>query len=356
MVEVVGEAAAEVAVQDGNHASSVGDHVAQAAVARKRKKSFKQRKALRLLARTGGNRMRIRKKDIGDNLAWALQSLPLFDDLFLGMQAMNLGMVHEFLLEIERNLLRELLELERTPPHTIFVSAVSQLWVFGVYELLRTWRQRADEVLIFAVRVSRATGNNRRKLLALKRSQLLGGSAEPLSSRYRWSQFRKAATDTNYGRKLREAIDRHELIFRRLEALRVSLAKHELPKQRGMPAIPAMMPGYGRIDEATGSIRWEYVLQGREVDALTRRGIAEQCLMLAKETRRPILKPEIQKKIQQFSRAAWHSYGVHRLVVTLRDGREQPGVYVAWCKEVIGVHGHPGIPFKLDDVVDVRLM
>lgn len=300
--------------------------------------------------------MRIKKKDIGDNLAWALQSLPLFDDLFISMQALNLGMVHEFLLEIEKDLLRDLLELERTPPNTIFVSAISHLWVFGVYELLRTWRQRANEVLNFAIKVSRATGSNRRKLLAFKKRQLLGGAIEPLAGHHRWSQFRKAATNKNYARKLREAIDRYELIFRRLEALRVSLAKHELPKQHGMPAIPAMMPGYGRIDEATGSIRWEYLLQGREVDALTRRGIAEQCLMLAKETRRPILKPEIQKKIQRLSRATWYSYGVHKLVVTLRDGREQPGVYVAWCKEVVGVQGHHGIPFNLEDVVDVRLM
>ncbi len=65
--------------------------------------------------------------------------------------------------------------------------------------------------------------------------------------------------------KLREAIDSYEVIFRRLEALRVSLAKHELPKQHGMPAIRAMAPGYGRIDEATGSIRWEYLVQGEKL-------------------------------------------------------------------------------------------
>ncbi|SRR5712692_2017564 len=208
--------------------------------------------------------MRIRKKDIGVNLAWALQSLPLFDDLFLSMQALNLGMVHEFLLEIEGDLLRELLEIEGTPPNTMFVSAISQLWVFGLYELLRTWRQRADEVLIFATRVSRTTGSNRRRVLALKERELLADSTERLSGHYRWSQFRKAATNTDYARKLREAIDRYEVIFRRLEALRVSLAKHELPKQHGMPAIRAMAPGYGRIDEATGSIRWEYLVQGRK--------------------------------------------------------------------------------------------
>lgn len=299
--------------------------------------------------------MRIRKKDIGDNLAWALQSLPLFDDLFLSMQAMNLGMVHEFLLEIERDMMREWLQAERTPPNILFVSAISQLWVFGIYELLRTWRQRAGEVLTFAAKISRTSRAERSVLLANKKIELLSGSNELLSSHYRWSQFGKAATNANGARKIREAVDRYELIFRRLGALRVSLAKHELPKQRGMPALPAMAPGYGRIDEGTGSIRWEYVLQGREVDVLTRRGIAEQCVMLAKETKRPILRPEIQEKIRRLQRATWHSYGVHRLVVTLRDGRDVPGVYVAWNKEVVGVDGHHGIPFKLEEVVNVRL-
>jgi hypothetical protein len=61
VVEVVGEAAAAVAVQDGNHASSVGSHVGQAVVARKRKEeSFEQRKALRLL-RGGIQRLALRR-------------------------------------------------------------------------------------------------------------------------------------------------------------------------------------------------------------------------------------------------------------------------------------------------------
>jgi hypothetical protein len=66
-----------------------------------------------------------------------LQSLRLFDDLAFTMQALNLGTVHEFLLHLENDLLRELIEFERTPPNTMFVSAISQLWVYGLYELLR---------------------------------------------------------------------------------------------------------------------------------------------------------------------------------------------------------------------------
>src|SRR5574337_1181491 len=83
-------------------------------------------------------------------LAEVLQSLPLFDDLYLRMQATNLQIVDGFLEEQELALLKEYLQLERTPiPFLMFVSALSQLWVFGVYELLRTWRHRVQSVLDF---------------------------------------------------------------------------------------------------------------------------------------------------------------------------------------------------------------
>jgi hypothetical protein len=81
----------------------------------------------------------------------ALQSLPLFDDLFLSMQALNLDIVDGFIEQMETDLLREYMELERTPVQSAtLVSAISQLWVFGLYELLRTWRQRVKEVIWFA--------------------------------------------------------------------------------------------------------------------------------------------------------------------------------------------------------------
>ncbi len=38
---------------------------------------------------------------------------------------------------------REYIEIERTPAQqAMFVSAQSQLWIFALYELLGTWRQR----------------------------------------------------------------------------------------------------------------------------------------------------------------------------------------------------------------------
>lgn len=89
-------------------------------------------------------------------LTEALQSLPLLeDDLYLRMQAFNLGIVDQLLKDMEGQLLSEHYKQEGTPVATAtVVSAVSQLWVFGLYELLRTWRQRAREVLRFGKEVA----------------------------------------------------------------------------------------------------------------------------------------------------------------------------------------------------------
>ena len=76
---------------------------------------------------------------------------------------------------------------------------------------------------------------------------------------------------------------------------------------------------------------------------------------MATDRRRPILMPELQAKIERFSNKTWHSYGIHQVVVRLRNGTEHRGVFVAWCKEVVRVKGHERIPFKLEDIVDVRL-
>ena len=83
-----------------------------------------------------------------ENLIYSsLKSLPLMkDDLYMSMQIMNLAIVDEFIRDCETQLLHEYIEKERTPTESaMFVSAQSQLWIFGIYELLRTWRQRSKK-------------------------------------------------------------------------------------------------------------------------------------------------------------------------------------------------------------------
>src|SRR5688500_9927863 len=82
-----------------------------------------------------------------------LRELPLLDEVFLGMQALNIHLVDGYLEQLEAELLQEYIERERTPTESaLFVSALSQMWVFATYELLRTWRQRVRDVLRWADR------------------------------------------------------------------------------------------------------------------------------------------------------------------------------------------------------------
>ncbi len=154
----------------------------------------------------------------------------------------------------------------------LFVSALSQMWIFATYELLRTWRQFVRD---------------------LKKA-----SAKPpndLSDGDQWFDhheaevfFRREATrlqsDPNFAAMLDEAFNNVEPLFRRIERLRMNLAKHEIPKKKGDKAGKlSIAPGYGRIDETDGSIYWfvdlgDVCIDGktyREQDQVSRRSIAD---------------------------------------------------------------------------------
>jgi len=183
--------------------------------------------------------------------------LPLFDDLFLSMQGQNVMLVDSYLRDLERDLLRELIEIERTPlPATLIVSALSQMWIFAVYELLRTWRQRVKD---------------------LKRDAQKPAGQQAVHSKlagpYYQGQLAHLRKKPAYAKELDRAVTLMEPLFRRIEALRMNLAKHEVPKLHG---VPAMAPGYGRIDGMTGSISWQVDLGNNLVDLVSRRSLADQ--------------------------------------------------------------------------------
>jgi len=285
------------------------------------------------------------------SLQVVLKSLPLFDELFLGMQAINLDMVDSFIESAEAELLRRYIEIERTPPETMFVSAVSQLWIFGVYELLRTWRQRVADLLNFAGSIHGLSDTEREARIEQRQEEIKRLSEHSVISP--WKDYDKVASDPAFGEALENAYDRSELLFRRLEALRVSLAKHEVPKTgkgRSM-GMYAMAPGYGRIDMTSGSIQWQIVLQGNEVDLVSRQDIADECRRLATHYSKTILPRSIQPKMKDIPK---HSYATKRVRLRLKNGEMVPGVLVAWDKQVVFVTNRDRLTFDALDVVDVE--
>jgi hypothetical protein len=280
-------------------------------------------------------------------LSETLRSMPLLDDLFLAMQALNIELVDDHIEEFETQLLREYIETERTPTVTaLFISALSQMWVFAVYELLRTWRQQIQELIAWGQTITSLEGPEREAALKRKRGEVERRAAETGDADRRWQLFARADDDA-FVDDLRAALNRTELTFRRIEAARLTLAKHEIPKSKRAYAVAA---GYGRIDMTTGSIQWSIELGRNETELISRRDLADELRALAEPNER-ILPVAVQAKVAAFERAG---YGFNKVVAVLRDGTEFPGVRVLWATEVVGADGHLGIPFAVEDVVDAR--
>jgi CBS domain-containing protein len=276
-----------------------------------------------------------------------LRGLPLLDEVFLGMQAMNVDVVDAYLEELEAQLLQEYIERDRMPIQSaLFLSALSQMWVFAVYELLRTWRQRIREVLRWAEELAALGDDEREVAVAAKRGEIERRASEARDAEVGWRVFDRA-DDAQFVEELWSASNRAELAFHDVEAVRMTLAKHEVPRQGG---VYAGAPGYGRIDMSNGSIYWQVELGRNEVTVLSRRGIADALRTISRPNDR-ILPVAIRERVTRMER---QSYGINRVAVVLDDGTEQRGVRVAWATEVVGVDGYDRLPFEVARIIDVR--
>jgi hypothetical protein len=59
----------------------------------------------------------------------------------------------------------------------------------------------------------------------------------------------------------------------------VTLAKHEIPKTKGLRAL---MPGYTRMDMTTGSLTWFILLKDDDSRIISRQGVVDSLMALAK--------------------------------------------------------------------------
>ncbi|MBU0656384.1 MAG: hypothetical protein KJ914_14775 [Gammaproteobacteria bacterium] len=191
-----------------------------------------------------------------------LRSLALFDDVFLNMQAMNIAMIDRFATDQEYALLAEYNEIEKTPTQSaMFVSAISQMWIFSLYELLRTWRERI------------------RKLIEAKKNGGLNYYIENhsreemnLAAMIRADHAKKMKEDENFEKLLIAHKEKMDGVFRLAGTIRITLAKHELPGKNNK--VPHM-PGYARIDGFCGAMNFEITHANNSFSFLSRRDIAD---------------------------------------------------------------------------------
>jgi hypothetical protein len=188
----------------------------------------------------------------------------LGDDPFLRMQAVNLDIVDQFLTDLEYKVLRELHQEERTPPSAFFLNAQSQMWIFAVYELLRTWVERAKDIIKWAV-----NGGLQHKLTRLQAEQK---DFLHFGREIRIEQLKAVIADPTLVDVLDRQIKHIHIQYGRLTYIRVSLAKHQIS---GKSKSVALNPGYGRINMWCGAL--DYALENGRVHlgTISRRDIAD---------------------------------------------------------------------------------
>ena len=219
-----------------------------------------------------------------ESIFQSLRGLLLFDDIFLQMQARNIDLVDSYLRDLEKSLLNEYEELERTPvASATFVSALSQLWIFGLYELLRTWVQRASDILklrarLHSIRNQPDYNKQKEKILEQRFRQSESARAQGATENiiYR-QQMIRIVEDESYGKRLEQSKKIIIPVYAGLESLRVNLAKHEVPGAVGSFVFGA---GYGRIDTATGSIYWMVEQRDGYTSIVSRRELADEIINL----------------------------------------------------------------------------
>lgn len=196
----------------------------------------------------------------------ALTGLELFgDDPYLRMQAVNVAIVDIFLMQLESQVLAKLHGEERTPvPEAAFLSAQSQMWIFAIYELLRTWRQRVRDVQKWSDAGILA------EKIAMYEAPL---DYRHFGREHRAAQLKRVAEDPTILTSIADNLRAIHIPFRRIEALRINMAKHENAKERDSVAFA---PGYGRINRWCGSLDYELSSGKYILGTLSRRDIAEE--------------------------------------------------------------------------------
>jgi hypothetical protein len=138
------------------------------------------------------------------------------------------------------------------------------MWIFAAYELMRTWRQRGQDMLKWA-----GNGGLEAKLAHLKRKTAYVHFGRESRAR----QIEQVLANPALLQTIRDDLRRTYIPFARLEAIRVSIAKHEI---RGQKNSVALMPTHGRINRWCGSIDFELENEGVIQGTVSRRDIADE--------------------------------------------------------------------------------
>jgi hypothetical protein len=291
---------------------------------------------------------RVREKDFNVHTWYA--TIPMTDDIYLGLQAQNIARVE---MSVIRRWESEVLDEQEDDPGSYQgpkyreLMALSQMWVFGLYEFLRTWRQRARALMQFEEKYNKFATLAERDAY-LKDIVEKANDKARLATRFPvfYPDHVAKIADPDFMKSVRAYRDEINVLYDELSAVRMPAAKHELPKTPGGEALIADAPGIGLPDKATGSICWSVLVGDRQL-TIVRRDLAdkflgllgwhediETALLLAKEAkdRRKTSRAEARRAIKGecldrfFRTTAEAARDEQPMLARAQDGTKRKGV------------------------------
>jgi hypothetical protein len=211
--------------------------------------------------------------------AWAA-TIPLTDDLWLRMQAQNIAVVDMTMLRpMEERALEEFFEHDRISSETTHnLSAISQMWIFSLYEFMRTWLARASNLIGYSERVARHKTDEERtkEMNAIKAALEERAKYVKIGRPFLLDQAERV-NNREFIDSIRSYRDSIKGLYREVEAIRMPLAKHEIASNE---RYFAEAPGYGGVSFLTGSMHWQIANTDGTVEMIERRRLADKFLCI----------------------------------------------------------------------------
>lgn len=171
-----------------------------------------------------------------------VSSIPMTDDVYLSMQAQNIAIIDMTMLRpLEGMALDEFFsDADRVSGLTLSkLSALSQMWVFALYEFLRTWRQRARTLIHFEDEIARRATDSERAAYMKEITEGVTAKARlvKLAPLFHLEHVAKVG-DKEFMNAVREYKRKIEALFREVEGIGCRLRSTRSPEKRNCSRKP----------------------------------------------------------------------------------------------------------------------
>ena len=220
-----------------------------------------------------------------------IKKLPFFmDDTCLGMQAINVGIVDNVIAQYEKLLLDYYWRDDDTVNLVLTISALSQMWVYNLYEVLRLWKERYSDFKQLKELDddpdTKNVTNNQKKRLEERYEKMVDDDPLNMTVITRKAQLKNYKSKPEYRDLIENTWDELGAVFSMVNVYRINLAKHEAPKKSNI--IPRN-PGVPRINIWCGAIDHDLIEHDGSYRTMNRRDIADALrLCLAKLNLQPV--------------------------------------------------------------------